>query len=79
MNWKQIFCRHQWIRTRMRHTFATNGYILETYHQLVCEKCGKQFETKYPSNVKYKNAEKITSNLAQEEMRRILESNGTWW
>lgn len=76
MNWKQIFCKHQWVQTGLRHTFASDGYILETYYQMKCKKCGKQFETKY-RNFKFEVAEEQTSNLQEEELRRVL--NGTWW
>lgn len=77
MNWKQIFCRHEWVRTRMKHDFATDGYILNTYHLMVCKKCGKQFETRFKENYKYEDAETVTSNLEYERMKGIL--NGTWW
>ena len=78
MNWKRIFCRHKWVQTGVRHVLGTDGYILETYFQMKCKKCGKQFETKY-RDFKFEIAENRTSNLQEVELRRILNSNGTWW
>ena len=79
MAWKQIFCKHRWIQTGVRHELGSDGYILETYFQMKCKKCGKRFETKYRDNFKFEIVENQTSNIQEEELKRILNSNGTHW
>lgn len=75
MNWKRIFCRHEWVQTGMRHTFDSyKGYILKTYYQMKCEKCGKTFETEH-RDFKFKRAEKQTSNLDEWRIKKILDGS----
>ena len=45
MKIKQLFCRHSWLWTGTRHVSDSKGYILKSYFQFECEKCGYQFET----------------------------------
>ena len=78
MNWKRIFCKHKWVRTGLRHTLGSDGYILQTFYQIKCKKCGKHFETEY-CGFNHEVAENQTSNIQQLELERILNSNGTHW
>ena len=45
MNFKQIFCKHNWLWIGNRYTYDCKGVILNTYYQMKCEKCGRQYET----------------------------------
>lgn len=45
MKLKQVFCKHNWLWVGNRHITDSKGYLLKTYHQMRCEKCGRQYET----------------------------------